>query len=125
MAKKIRTVLLAAIMLLGAAFAVTGCDAPNKLRAPKLSVSEAGALTWEHVRFATYYLIYEEGDQTPLTDFNGEEIKIEVSDQKAGDEMSLEIDRYVVGYHALYLRAFSTKKIFTASDKSNVVKYDW
>lgn len=96
-----------------------------KIEAPELSLTEMGSLTWQHVRNADYYCIYEAGSQNPLTDFFGDVIYITAENTSVGSPMVYNIGEYISGYHALVIRAFSNSSNILSSDNSNIVERVW
>lgn len=96
-----------------------------KIEAPKLSLTEMGSLTWQHVRNADYYCVYEAGSQNPLTDFLGDVIYITAENTSVGSPMVYNIGEYISGYHALVIRAFSNSSNILSSDNSNIVERVW
>ena len=96
-----------------------------KIEAPELSLTEMGSLTWQHVRNADYYCVYEAGSQNPLTDFLGDVIYITAENTSVGSPMVYNIGEYISGYHALVIRAFSNSSNILSSDNSNIVERVW
>ena len=96
-----------------------------KIEAPELSLTEMGSLTWQHVRNADYYCVYEAGSQNPLTDFFGDVIYITAENTSVGSPMVYNIGEYISGYHALVIRAFSNSSNILSSDNSNIVEHVW
>ena len=96
-----------------------------KIEAPELSLTEMGSLTWQHVRNADYYCVYEAGSQNPLTDFFGDVIYITAENTSVGSPMVYNIGEYISGYHALVIRAFSNSSNILSSDNSNIVERVW
>lgn len=96
-----------------------------KIEAPELSLTEMGSLTWQHVRNADYYCVYEAGNQNPLTDFFGDVIYITAENTSVGSPMVYNIGEYIGGYHALVIRAFSNSSNILSSDNSNIVEHVW
>lgn len=96
-----------------------------QIEAPVLEVSAMGALTWKHVKNADYYMVYELGSATPISDFDGNPIVITAEGYAVGGDMAFNIAEYVYGYHNLVLRAFSNNKNIETSNYSNAVEHQW
>lgn len=96
-----------------------------KIEAPELGLTEMGSLSWQHVRNADYYCVYEAGSQNPLTDFFGDVIYITAENTSVGSPMVYNIGEYISGYHALVIRAFSNSSNILSSDNSNIVERVW
>lgn len=96
-----------------------------KIEAPELSLTEMGSLTWQHVRNADYYCVYEAGSQNPLTDVFGDVIYITAENTSVGSPMVYNIGAHISGYHVLVIRAFSNSSNILSSDNSNIVERVW
>ena len=92
---------------------------------PTLAVSDLGALTWNHVKNADYYCIFEAGSQVPLTDWMGETIYIQATGTAVGGQMFYNIGEYLSGYHVLVIRAYSNNENINDSNYSNSVEHVW
>ena len=92
---------------------------------PELSVTEMGALTWKNVKNADYYCIFEAGSSTPLTDWNDEVIYIRTEGTSVGGTMIFNVGEFLIGYHALVIRAYSNNKNIEPSNYSDPVEHEW
>ena len=96
-----------------------------QIQEPVLTVSELGSLVWKNVKNADYYCIFESGNQTPLTDFMGETIKIESDGIAVGGDMRYNIGEFLSGYHVLVIKAYSNNVNIKTSNYSNSIEHIW
>lgn len=98
-----------------------------QIETPVLSVDDMGLLSWNHVKNADYYKLYENGNpvKDPLT---GEELTIDSEGYAVGSEIRYSIANYVVGFHTFTLRAYSRNTKdgnILNSDYSNSIDFVW
>jgi hypothetical protein len=98
-----------------------------QIETPVLSVDDMGLLSWNHVKNADYYKLYENGNpvKDPLT---GEELEISAEGYAVGSEIRYSIANYVVGFHTFTLRAYSRNTKdgnILNSDYSNSIDFVW
>lgn len=115
-------------------YRITGSDGYTKnltinkvqIQAPVVSLTSLGTLTWNHVKNADYYYIYESSNtNTPLTDVWGEVIIIEAHDAQVGAQLSYNIREDYTGFHIFVIKAFSDNPNITPSSISNPIENDW
>ena len=92
---------------------------------PTVTVTELGSLKWTHVKNADYYCIYYAGHSDPITDYEGNVIKVSSEGVKVGGELIYNIGEFVYGYNTLIIRAFSNNPNILSSNYSNSVEYVW
>lgn len=88
-----------------------------------LSVVEPGMLTWNHVKNAEYYMIYE--NNQPIKDFMGNDIVIMADGYAVGSEIVFSLTGQIFGFHNLQIRAYSSNKNILPSNFSNTISYTW
>ena len=95
-----------------------------KIETPELNVNGMGLLSWEHVKNAEYYKIYENNEE--VRDENGEPIVVRATDYSVGSEIVYNIGNLVTGYHYFTIRAFSNNSnLILPSDHSNSAMHEW
>ena len=89
--------------------------------APVLTYNaEANLIVWQHVKNAEYYKIFV--DEEVLT-VEGKEVEVRADEFTAvGHEMSLNLVRYLAGYHRVKIQAFNDNANFIDSLYSNTVE---
>ena len=88
-----------------------------------LSVVEPGFLSWNHVKNAEYYMIYE--NNQPIQNFMGEDIVIPAEGYAVGIEIVYSLTGQIFGFHNLQIRAYSSNKNIIPSNYSNTISYTW
>lgn len=88
-----------------------------------LSVIEPGSLSWNHVKNAEYYMIYE--NNQPVKDFLGNDIVISAEGYSVGSQMVYSLTGQIFGFHNLQIRAYSSNQNIKPSDFSNTINYTW
>ena len=103
-----------------------------QIEKPQLSVDDMGTLIWNNVKNADYYLFYKGSELSePFTDESGEILRVDVKDENGipvfgiGDEMSVNMGDYVVGFAEFRIRAFSNNENIIPSSFSNSVSFIW
>ena len=94
-----------------------------KIQTPELTVNSTGLLSWQNLKNADYYMIYENG--APVKDLNGKDIVIEATGYDVGSTIYYNIGNHVTGFHYFQIRAFSQNKNILTSDYSNPVEHQW
>ena len=82
--------------------------------------SEAGILVWRHVKNAAYYKIFV--DEEPLIADNKEVVVYADEATRVGQEMSLNLVRYIAGYHRVKIQALNGNANYENSYYSNTVE---
>ena len=94
-----------------------------KIQPTTLSVIDPGVLSWNHVKNAEYYMIYE--NNQPVKDFKGDDIIIQTEGYSVGSQMRFSLTGQIFGFHNLQIRAYNTNENILPSDFSNTISYTW
>lgn len=94
-----------------------------QIEAPALSVTDMGLLSWNHVKNAEYYMVYENG--VALKDYLGKDIVITAEGYAVGSAIQYAIGNDIVGFHNVMIKAFSSNKNVLESNYSNAVSHEW
>lgn len=94
-----------------------------QIESPALSVTDMGLLSWNHVKNAEYYMVYENG--VALKDAWGKEIVITAEGYAVGSAIQYAIGNDIVGFHNVMIKAFSSNKNVLESNYSNAVSHEW
>jgi hypothetical protein len=97
---------------------------PVQIEKPELTVNELGFLSWNNVKNADYYMIYESGGEV-ITDLYGEDIVVYSEGYAVGDTIIFNLGQYVEGLHLIYIRAYSNNSSITPSSYSEIVAHNW
>ena len=84
---------------------------------------ESPALSWNHVKNAEYYMVYENG--VALKDYLGKDIVITAEGYAVGSAIQYAIGNDIVGFHNVMIKAFSSNKNVLESNYSNAVSHEW
>ena len=94
-----------------------------QIEAPVVSVTDMGLLSWNHVKNAEYYMVYENG--VALQDYMGQPIVITAEGYAIGSAIQYAIGNDIVGFHNVMIKAFSSNKNVLESNYSNAVSHEW
>lgn len=94
-----------------------------QIEAPVVSVTDMGLLSWNHVKNAEYYMVYENG--VALQDYLGQPIVITAEGYAIGSAIQYAIGNDIVGFHNVMIKAFSSNKNVLESNYSNAVSHEW
>jgi hypothetical protein len=95
-----------------------------QIEAPVLTVTDPGVLSWNHVKNAEYYMIYDANNQA-IKNFKGEEIVISAEGFSVGAQMTCNLVGNIFGLNFLQIRAYSSNKNIVESNFSNQISYTW
>ena len=96
-----------------------------QIAAPVLETSLGGYISWNHVKNADYYMVYEVGKDTPIRDLKRNEIQIPAASYSVGDPIMYNIGEWIVAPFAmLHIRAFSNNSNILPSSYSNTITFE-